>query len=344
MIVPGNDNAARLTWLARHRLGTVAGFLAQRGDLPQDLATLAEQLTERQRRDMRLQEAEDRRVVSSLVSSGADVLVLKGALLAQTVYPAPERRFRTDLDLLVDVESVPVIEKLLGELGYKRPRAVQTAMPVRQSQWTFSSGGRIFSVDLHWDLRNHPALQGRFEFAELIESSQLLPSLDDQALGMGPAHALLNASMHFFNDYAEERPQQWLLDKDLLWRAMTADEQAQAMNLACQRGLAGLLAESLVRAREVFGAPVSDSQIDRLRSTGSGQWRTGLVEANKKRSSAYWFALRSEPGIRRKLLRIRAGLFPPASYIRGLYPKGSRFGQLGLYLRRIATSFRTGSA
>jgi len=51
-----------------------------------------------------------------------------------------------------------------------------------------------------------------------------------------------------------------------------------------------------------------------------------------------------EPGLRRKLARIKAGLFPSASYIRRLYPEGSRFGLLGLYLRRIATSFKTDSA
>lgn len=344
MIIPATDDASRVTWLGRHRLWPVAAFLAQRGDLPPSLAALAERLAERQQEDMRVQEAEDRRVISSLTSSGVPVLALKGALLAQTVYPTPESRFRTDIDLLGDAKSIPIIEEVLRDLGYKRPGTAQSAMPLRQSQWIRARRERVFSVDLHWDLRNHPALQGRFTFSELIDSSRPLPALGEHALGMGPAHALLNASMHFFNDYADERPQQWLLDKDLLWRAMSADEQVQALELACARGLAGLLAESLMRVREIFGTPVSESEIERLRKAGSVQWRTGLVEANRKRRSAYWFALRSEPGLRRKALRIKAGLFPPASYIRRLYPMGSRFGLFGLYLRRIATSFKNGSS
>ena len=160
---------------------------------------------------------------------------------------------------------------------------------------------------------------------------------------MGRSHALLNASMHYFNDYADVRPCQWLLDKDLLWQAMTEDERAQCIELASQRGLAGLLAESLCRARSQFGTPVDESVLERLAARGDGQWTTGLIEANEKRRSAYWFALRSEPGLRRKLVRVKSGLFPPASYIRRLYPEGSRFGLLGLYLRRLATSFKARS-
>ena len=336
MIIPGADDATRIGWLGRHRLWPVAAFLAQRGDLPAHLAAIAEPLAERQRRDMRLQLAEDQRVVSSLAKSGVPVLVLKGALLAQAVYPTPESRFRTDLDLLVDAKNVAAIEGQLRELDYDRPEGAQSAMPLRQSQWTRRSGERIFSVDLHWDLRNHPALQARFSFSELIESSQPLPALADQALGIGPAHALLNASMHFFNDYADERPLQWLLDKDLLWRAMSKAKREYCVELACEKGLAGLLAESLRLTRDWFQSPVSDKQIETLRSAGRGQWCTGLVRANEKRHSAYWFALRSEPGLRRKIRRVRMGLFPPASYVRQHYPEGSRWRLVGLYVRRLA--------
>ncbi|MEE4330999.1 MAG: nucleotidyltransferase family protein, partial [Wenzhouxiangella sp.] len=310
------------------------------GDLTERLSTLAEPLARRQRAAMRAQTEEDRRVVTDLVASGASILVLKGALLAQTVYPAPECRFRTDLDLLADPDQVPAVEGRLRCLGYYPPEGAQSAMPMRQSQWTRSVEGQVFSVDLHWDLRNHPALQGRFGFSELLASSQPLPGLCEEALGLGFPHAILNASMHYFNDYADERPQQWLLDKDLLWRAMTPEQRQQTTELACEKGLAGLLAESLSLARDEFGTPVDEAAISRLRQAGQHEWTTGLVKANRKRVTAYWFALRSEPGLSRKFKRIMTGLFPPSSYVRKLYPDGSRFGLVGLYVRRIAGSMK----
>jgi len=335
MNIPGKDDAERLTWLGRHRFWPVADFLLERGAISTGLAGLARQLAQSQRQAMQRQLEEDRRVVSALAEAGVPVLVLKGALLAQTVYPAAESRFRTDLDLLAEPARISAVEQVLEDLEYVRPMAVQSAMPMRQTLWTRRGGTQAFSVDLHWDLRNHPALQARFDFEELMAYSQPMTGLHEQAAGMGRSHALLNASMHYFNDYADDRPCQALLDKDLLWRAMNPNEQSDCIELACERGLAGLLAESLALAREQFDTPVAAGQLTALRNVGKTQRATGLVLANEKRRSAYWFALMSEPGLRRKLIRLKSGLFPSASYIRQLYPEGSRFGLVALYLRRI---------
>lgn len=335
MTIPGKDDAERLAWLGRHRLWPAADLLREREMISPALAAMARQLAQPQERAMQRQVAEERQVMSALAGAGITALVLKGALLAQTVYPRPTSRYRTDLDLLSDSEQIDGAEMALKELGYQRPMEVQSATPMRQSRWCRRDGEHSFSVDLHWDLRNHPALQGRLTFTDLLPDAEPLPGLAKGAFGMGRAHALLNASMHYFNDYADARPCQWLLDKDLLWRAMSAEERAACTQIACERGLAGLLAESLVRTREFFATPVSDAEIEALRKAGSPQWATGLVKANEARWSAYWFALRSEPGMRRKLVRIKSGLFPPAVYMHQIYPQGSRFGLLGLYLRRL---------
>jgi len=340
MQIPGRDDAARVAWLGRHRLWPVADLLLERRLLSPGLAALANQLAQPQLRSMHRQFEEERRVVSALVDAGIPVLVLKGALLAQTVYPSPESRFRSDMDLLTDTAQMPGAEAVLKKLGYHQPMAIQSATPMRQRLWTRRDDQQSFSVDLHWDLRNHPALQDRLTFADLLPCAQPLSGLAAGALGMGHVHALLNASMHYFNDYADSRPCQWLLDKDLLWRKMTRDERETCIRMACERGLAGLLGESLARTRYTFATPVRDEEIETLRAAGHDQWSTGLVRANDARWSAYWFALRSEPGLRRKLFRIKTGVFPPAAYIHQLYPDGSRFGLLGLYLRRFANSLR----
>lgn len=338
MIIPGKDDAEKHAWLGRNRLWPVADILLERDSISPGLAAIAQKSAQAYERPMMRQLEEERRVVSALVDAGATVLVLKGALLAQTVYPRPESRLRGDLDLLTEPAQLEKVESTLVALGYRRPMAVQSPMPLRQRLWTRSEDRETFSVDLHWDLRNHPALQGRLDFQALLRHAEPLPGLGHGALGMGRPHALLNASMHYFNDYANDRPRLWLFDKDLLWRAMTPDERATTMQIARECGLAGLLAASMLRARRHFDTPVTDSEIESLRASGAGQWCTGLVRANEARWSAYWFALRSEPGLRRKLFRIRYGLFPPASYMRQLYPDGSRLGLLGLYTRRLRAS------
>ena len=333
--IPGKDDAERLSWLGRHRLWLVADLLLERELVSPQLATLAGQLAQPQAHAMRRQTREERRVLNALVAADLKVAVLKGALLAQTVYPLPESRFRMDMDLLAEPAQVPKVEQALHALGYRKPWAIQSPKELRQSLWERRVGQQSFLIDLHWDLRNHPALQERFSFDEVMAQSDPVPGLGEGARGMGRVHALLNASMHYFNDYADQRPSQGLLDKDLLWRAMSADEREQCMDLACRRGLAGLLAESLARSRALFATPVSDEQLETLRVAGRQQWATGMVRANEQRRSAYWFALRSEPGLRRKLSRARSGLFPPVQYMRQMYPEGSRLGVVGLYLRRV---------
>ena len=335
--IPGKDDAERLSWLGRHRLWLVADLLLERGLVSPQLARLAGQLAAPQLAAMQRQSDEERRVLNALVAADIEVLVLKGALLAQTVYPRPESRFRSDMDLFTEPGQVPKVEEALSALGYGRPWAIQSPKELRQSLWERRAGKQSFLIDLHWDLRNHPALQQRFSFDEVMQQSEPLPGLGEGARGMGRAHALLNASMHYFNDYADQRPSQGLLDKDLLWRAMTSEQQEQCIELACQRGLAGLLAESLTLSKAMLATPVSDQQIELLREAGRAQWATGLLHANERRGSAYWFALRSEPGLRRKLVRIRSELFPPVRYMRDTYPEGSRFGLMGLYVRRMLT-------
>lgn len=340
MKIPGKNDADRLVWLGQHRLWPVADLLLERRWISARLATMAGLLAAPSERAMAEQLVEEQRVTAALAETNVPTLVLKGALLAQTVYPRSESRIRNDLDLLVEPSAIPAAERVLAALGYRKTWDVAGGSPMEQAQWVRSDGQRCFMADLHWDLRNHPALQKRFAFRELLEFSAILPGFGESVRGMGRAHALLNASMHYFDHQGQARPHQWLLDKDLLWRAMTPDERAACTRTARERGLAGLLAESLARTRDVFDTPVSDDEIESLRTAGHGQWSTGIIRASEARLPAYWFALRSEPGVRRKLLRIKAVLFPPAAYMHQRYPDGSRFGLPGLYLRRIVANLR----
>lgn len=342
MSMPGKNDAERLSWLGRHRLWPAADVLLERHLVSPRLAALARQLGQPHERAMVRQTKEEMRVLAALADKGPDVLVLKGALLAQTVYPRPESRFRTDMDLLTEPQVVPAVQDTLTALGYRKPWAIQSPKEMRQRLWERRQGNQSYLIDLHWDLRNHPALQERFSFREILDHAEPLPGLGKHVLGMGRVHALLNASMHYFNDYADQRPSQGLLDKDLLWRSMSEAEREQCMALACERGLAGLLAESLARSRNLFATPVSDEQIERLELAGRGQWSTEMIRAHEKRRTAYWFALRSEPGLRRKLVRLGSGLLPSAGYMRQMYPDGSRFGLVGLYWRRILEKFSEG--
>lgn len=331
---------SQLVWMLRHRLVGVHELLTERGLLSADLATLCKALGPRRGRVDFLQLAEEAAVMRALADAGVPALALKGCLVAWAVYPTPEQRFRTDLDVLVEPGRVDQASSVLEQLGYRPMLEASLGAHMNQVALHRRQGDLRLAVDLHWGLRNHPVLEGLFHFDELWAEALPLTGLTAGARGLGLPHSLLLASMHWFASHARDRCLVWLLDKDLLWRAMSDAQRAQAVDLACERGLAGLLGESLRSTRAVFETPVDESVIDHLLQTGRDQAATRLVHASARPLGAHWLAIRSEPGLARKLGRLRAMLLPAPALMYQMYPEGSRLGLPGLYIRRLWKRFR----
>lgn len=328
--------AEQLRWLRLHRLIGVSELLTRRGMIPADVGGLARELARQRPSVGAAQLAEERRVFSGLVSSGIPALALKGVRFAWTIYEHPEQRPRTDIDVLVHSEAVAKARAALTALGYRPLNPVAGGTPIEQEAWIHESSGELGMVDLHWKLRNHPCLRNRLTFDEQWATAIALPDLCEGAYGQSAVHTLLNASMHWFDSiYAERNPLVWLLDKDLLWREMSVVERNTACELACERGLSGLLAESLRMARAAFDTPVEDDQIEELARASHGRTPTRLIAVRDRPTKAFLFALACENGYRNRTRRIWRWLFPPSEHMRKRFPDGSRLGLTGLYWRRV---------
>jgi hypothetical protein len=84
-----------------------------------------------------------------------DVLVLKGPVLAETLYPAPSLRWFSDLDLLVRPGDVARADDLLQALGWTRTERDHTwAFDVAYDGETEYRAIDRAPVDLHWRLLN----------------------------------------------------------------------------------------------------------------------------------------------------------------------------------------------
>jgi len=336
MIAVPSDPAQALEWLSAHRLLPMAATLNERGLISDDLATLARPLAMRRGCVGESVLAHERRVVQGLADAGVQSLVLKGCLLAYRAYPDPRQRWRADLDVLVPRHSLAMARRQLEMLGYRPIHRTPGGTPIRQESWFCIDDGQRRYVDVHWDLRDHPLLRGLLSFDEQYGASRPLPALAPGARGQGDAHALLNAAMHWYDDlYEHDQPLAWLLDIDLLWRAMTDDDRETVATLAVERGIAGLVADMLARTRDAFATPVPDITIRTLNEAGRTQPATRLIAVSRSRYRSLWFALRCEPGWRARVSRLRHALVPPIAHMRERYPEGSRFGLPGLYLRRI---------
>ena len=99
--------------------------------------------------------------------SGLPVLVLKGAALAETVYPERALRPMADIDLLIREEDLERAESRLRTVGYEVAHDPETKaeLRARHHHWVFRSaradaGG--IPIEVHWDL-DPPGAAGRLE-------------------------------------------------------------------------------------------------------------------------------------------------------------------------------------
>jgi len=335
--------ARQVSWLAGHRLLGVLDLLVDRRLIDPSMAAMCRPLVDKRARVPAAQLAEERTVLGALMQAQVPALPLKGCLLGFSIYPEPDQRMRGDLDVLVATDRIAEARRVLKGIGYEPKWQVAGGTPGTQESWKRDTEGMSFHVDLHWDIRNHPALRDVLGFDEQWKAAVSLERLGPGLKGQSNAHALINASMHWFDDlFPVERPLGWLLDKDLLWRAMSDDERDYVVRLAIERGVAGLLAESLAMTRIVFDTPISAEIFTNLEYAGRRQRATRLTRTDRHPFRKWLFTVRCEPGLYGKLIRVRESLLPSPDHMRERYPKGSRLGLPGLYWRRLFKEWKSG--
>lgn len=326
-----------LEWLQRNRLVGVVDLLRERGAIETNLARIAESPGLKIGKVKPWQLESEKEVAAAIGARALRVLVLKGTLYAWTVYPRPDQRLRSDMDILVDSPRLDEARQVLAELGYRPLYSVAGGTPTEEEIWCRHCPGGVHMVDLHWRLRSHPVLRDRLTFAEQWSESVALPALAEGARGQGPVHAMLMASMHWFDAlYASPCPLVWILDMDLVWRGMTDAQKQLLQELAIERGLSGLVAENLEQARQEFGTDVADDYLQSLRAGAHGRRPTRLIGLRQTRVRAHLYALWCEPGLGPRLRRVRSILFPPAEYMRQRYGAGPDARLPSLYWRRIS--------
>ena len=144
------------------------------------------------------------KVLGSLKDVGIEVIVLKGAVLAETVYPNRALRPMNDIDLLVRKEAVSRAEDKLAELGYSwresrrskewfkehhhhlafvGPEATPIEVPV-EVHWNIHRPSTAFHIDIY-------EMWNRAERAKIADVDTLVLSNEDLIL-----HLCLHACYH----------------------------------------------------------------------------------------------------------------------------------------------------
>ena len=267
-------------------------------------------------------EREKDRLAQALLRKEIGFVWLKGAALRQTLYPNPQLRAMSDLDLLIQETDLDAADALLRELGYRTPVTGLGSEQVRERQYVRTIGAFQVPIDLHWDLNSAPALRGRLGANLLIDSA-------DSDRCVTHVHAFIHACLHRAANrvYERNRPV-WLLDIVLLWSAMTSSQKDEVVQLARDRSLQTVCFDGLRAAAEFWGVDVNHHGLSRL------PWET---TAQLLQCTTSWqrfvVDIRHLPNTASRLRWICQALFPPKSYMRA---RGRRGGALLLPWRYLS--------
>lgn len=212
-------------------------------------------------RDLALLRAELRRVVSASAEAGIPVIVLKGPVLAQTIYPDPALRPYDDLDLTIREPDEAAFVDLLHKLGYyERPSEPEVA---RQAGAAHVHEGahfhRVFVqsqsgvvVELHTD-PYQLGLKSSVDFQRWQRAMPFdgLPG----ALMLSPEDQLIQLSTHALKHGFSRLI--WLKDLDYFVRVLGGQLDWGLLDrIARREGLRPAVWYALLLAEQILGAPV----------------------------------------------------------------------------------------
>jgi hypothetical protein len=278
-------------------------------------------------------------------------ILFKGTALAYDVYPSPFLRRRGDTDLMIPSHARHQVCEALEPLGFACQFGVRgefvsnTAVYSRIEPATGSH-----ELDVHWRVSNSYILSKLFSYEDLLCEARPLSALGPDALGAGPAHALLIACMHravhkqspYLVDQIEHYGGDrliWLYDVHLLLGALTPSQHERFLALAERTGLGTVCLEGIEHARVCFYSVVPQKLREAFFRLESADAVSCYL--NGSPIHQYYANLLAVEGARNKLRFVGQLLFPPKNYMRQMYSQ-VKFNWLPwLYLRRaVIESFK----
>ena len=278
------------------------------------------------------------------VLDGLDYILLKGAFLADCVYPSPGMRRFSDIDVLVRKSDLKAVEeRLVTRGGYRGSSGAASSDQSYLNSTMYGRQGGGPAVHVHWHIQNSilPKYMGAgFDIEEIWKSAQ--PSTN-APLEMRPEHLVLHLA-----DHALRHSFQRLIHvRDIIevirwagarWIWPVLRDEASRLNLT--RPLYYTL--RLIDARG--GMVVDRDIVDELKPAGQGlaeRWYEAELVADRRRAEAssvvYGFSL---PSWKERLRFAYRMLFPPRAVLARAYGRRPEEIRARDYVARLFRGLR----
>jgi hypothetical protein len=286
------------------------------------------------------QRLELQRLVAAMYSKGLDVLLMKGASLAYSVYGDPSWRVRSDVDMFIRAADRAAVRSVLEELDYVPSDALSGDLAISQFHCERVTPGLRHLCDVHWQIVNRLRFAGAVRFDELADAAMALPTLGPGARGLGHVHALWLACVHRAVHHYDQDTLLWLYDVHLLVEALDAGGLDRFVALAERTGVRRICLRALSLARERLGTRIPRGVLTALEAAPADEPSTVFLNRHMRQIDVLRDDLRVLPGWRDRLTLLKEHLFPDAFYMHTIFAPGSSAPVAWLYLRRIVAGAR----
>ena len=254
--------------------------------------------------------------------------------------------------MLIAPRDLDRARRILTDAGYTPFLETDTASAVDRLQEPWSmvhADGSIHDIDLHWAALNSPLLDKVLPVEYSMEMPVSLPSLGHNAQTLPGDLALVHASLHrakhvispYFVDgvvhYGGDRLI-WLVDIDLLWRALDPQGRENAVMIAVEAGVGRIVGAALVAAQDNLATPVSESQLEALNRAQIGAAARYLASDTQAGRAMRDLSASKENMGRFRYMRNR--VLPPKTFMRAKYPDMNGWPLAILYLRRFVSFWK----
>jgi hypothetical protein len=267
-----------------------------------------------------------RGLLDQLGAEGVDALLLKGAGLAYTLYPAPHLRPRADVDLILPRATLVRAGLTLAARGWMRAAEPDAELITAERHYVFGGaigGPTAFAeqLDLHWKIAIPQLFGDTVTFEELRSRAVPVAALGSHARTLSAPDALFVACLHRVAHHQDRVDLLWLWDIHLLASRLSDEERAGFAHLAARTSMRAVCVRGLELASARFrtvGAPDLIAALRLLpgeRPEPSARFLGGIRQVDVLRND-----LSALGGLRPGLALVAEHLFPPPAYMRSIYP------------------------
>lgn len=253
-------------------------------------------------------------VLAALAARGVEALILKGTALAYDLYPEPELRPRSDIDLLIERDDLPRLREAMLALGFEESLSSGDEHGLRQAEFTRAPG---MVYDVHWSVTNVPAFDAVLRYDDLRTRSLPLPALGPHARGLSHVDALLLACIHRVAHHHDSDRLIWLVDIGLLRTRMSREEHQRFWRAAAEGRVVGVCERSIAAAEAWTSSAPHDLADEFLSDEERTREEPSRVFLDREITHGGVMAasLRALPW-RARMQRLWQLAFPPADFIR----------------------------